>query len=59
MLKALYANNRIGWLGPKENTLINETVLRVCDSLDGVQDGIISNIEACSKKSSYYPKPIA
>ena len=52
-VKALYSNNRIGWLGPKENRLINETVLRECDSLDGVQDGITSNIEACSKKSSY------
>ena len=51
-VKALYANNRKGWLGPKENTLINDTVLRVCDSLDGAKDGIISNIEACSKQSS-------
>lgn len=51
-VKTLYANNRKGWLGPKENKLINDTVLRVCDSLDGVKDGIISHIEACSKQSS-------
>ncbi len=51
-VKALYANNRMGWLGPKENKLINDTVLNVCDSLDGAQDGIISNIGACTKKSS-------
>ena len=51
-VKALYANNRMGWLGPKENTIINDTVREVCDSLDGAQDGIISNIEACTKKST-------
>ncbi len=50
-VKALYAN-RLGWLGPKENKLINHTVLEVCDSLDGAQDGIISNTEACTKKST-------
>lgn len=51
-VKALYANNRMGWLGPKENILINDTVLRSCDSLDGVKDGIISNIKACSKQAA-------
>jgi hypothetical protein len=51
-VKALYANNRMGWLGPKENKLINDIVLQTCDSLDHALDGIISNIGACTKKSS-------
>ncbi|MEH6947052.1 tannase/feruloyl esterase family alpha/beta hydrolase [Bacillus sp. JJ634] len=50
---ALYANNGAGWISPAENKLINETVLNVCDSLDGVADGIVSHITACAKKSNH------
>jgi len=46
----MYDNDGEGWISPEENDLINETVMEKCDSLDGVEDGIISNISECAEK---------
>ncbi|MDE1181929.1 tannase/feruloyl esterase family alpha/beta hydrolase [Paraburkholderia sp.] len=47
--KAIYANSGAGWISPaKTKTLVN-AVYQACDALDGVKDGIISNVAACEK----------
>ena len=38
-----------GWLSPEKVSTLQKGVLAACDGLDGLKDGIISNIEACSK----------
>ena len=54
-VKALYANqSRL--VRSKENKLINDTVLEVCDSLDGAQDGIISNTRSLYQTIYQNPK---
>ena len=45
--RALYANGGKGWINPKKTKLITDAVYATCDKLDGVKDGIISNIKAC------------
>lgn len=37
------------WLPPAKVTLLFNAVFAACDSLDGVTDGIVSNIAACNK----------
>jgi Tannase and feruloyl esterase len=49
-VQALYKNEGEGWISPKENTLIKNTVLSACDALDGAVDGIISHTEECTNK---------
>lgn len=39
-----------GFVGVAQQKRVIETVLRNCDSLDGVADGIVSNVEACREK---------
>ncbi|WP_010677557.1 tannase/feruloyl esterase family alpha/beta hydrolase [Bacillus timonensis] len=51
-MQILYKNNGEGWISPDDNTLINETVLAACDTLDGAKDGIISNLNDCEYKKS-------
>src|SRR5699024_10544452 len=48
--KAMYANEGEGWNSSEDNEFINETVFEACDSLDGVEDGIISNTAECAEK---------
>ena len=45
--KALYADGGPGWMNPVKTKLIGDAVYAKCDALDGVQDGIISNVAAC------------
>ena len=45
--KALYANGGAGWINPQKTKLIVDAVYAKCDALDGLKDGIISNVAAC------------
>jgi feruloyl esterase len=45
---ALYANGGAGWIDPKHTKIITDAVYAKCDELDGVKDGIISNVVACN-----------
>jgi feruloyl esterase len=46
--KAIYADNGAAWINPKKTKLIGDAVYATCDHLDGVKDGIISNVAACN-----------
>jgi len=46
--KALYADNGAAWMNPKKTKLIGDAVYARCDDLDGVKDGIISNVAGCN-----------
>ena len=46
--RALFANNGAGWLDAKHTKLLTDAVYARCDELDGVKDGIISNVNACN-----------
>jgi hypothetical protein len=43
--KAFYKDN--GWVSPAGVDVLNTAVTAACDSLDGVADGLISNVAAC------------
>jgi len=43
--KAFYGKG--GYINPAKVELLNQAVAKVCDGLDGVKDGIISNTTAC------------
>ena len=45
--RALYADNGAGWMDAAHVKLITDAVMARCDALDGVKDGIISNVAAC------------
>lgn len=45
--RALYLNGGAGWLDVKKTVLLQNAVTKACDTLDGVADGIISNVAAC------------
>jgi pimeloyl-ACP methyl ester carboxylesterase len=46
--RALYADGGAGWIDPKHTKLLTDAVYAKCDELDGVKDGIISNVAACN-----------
>jgi pimeloyl-ACP methyl ester carboxylesterase len=46
--RAMYANGGAGWISPAKTRLITDAVYAACDKLDGVQDGIISNVKGCN-----------
>ena len=46
--KALYDHGGAGWLDPAKTKLLTDAVYAACDDLDGVKDGIISNVKACN-----------
>jgi len=39
-----------GWLNEKKRNALFAAALAACDKLDGVADGIVSNVAACNKK---------
>ena len=45
--RALYSNGGAGWVNLTKTLLVQKTVLAACDKLDGVADGIVSNVESC------------
>ena len=46
--KAIYADKGAAWLSPAKTKLITDAVYAKCDDLDGVKDGIIGNVKACT-----------
>lgn len=46
--KALYANGGAGWMNATKTKLLTDAVYAACDGLDGVSDGIISNVGGCN-----------
>jgi Asp-tRNA(Asn)/Glu-tRNA(Gln) amidotransferase A subunit family amidase len=47
--KALYEGGGAAWMNPAKVKLITDAVYAQCDSLDGVKDGIVSNVKACAR----------
>lgn len=47
--RALYNNGAAGWLNVAKTLLVQRTALAACDSLDGIADGIVSNVESCRR----------
>ena len=45
--RALYANGGAGWLNVAKTLKVQQAALAACDGLDGVKDGIVSNVESC------------
>jgi pimeloyl-ACP methyl ester carboxylesterase len=45
--RALYADGGAAWINQKKTKLIGDAVYAKCDDLDGVKDGIISNVAGC------------
>jgi len=45
--RALYLNGGAGWVNVNKTLLVQDTVRRTCDRLDGAVDGIVSNVESC------------
>jgi len=50
--RALYLNNGAGWLDVAKTVMLQNAVMNACDTLDGVADGIISNVAACKAQSA-------
>lgn len=50
--RALYLNNGAGWLDVAKTVMLQNAVMKACDTLDGVADGIISNVAACKAQSA-------
>ncbi|KVU05720.1 tannase [Burkholderia ubonensis] len=50
--RALYLNNGAGWLDVAKTVLLQNAVMNACDALDGVADGIVSNVAACKAQSA-------
>lgn len=50
--RALYLNNGAGWLDVAKTVMLQNAVMSACDTLDGVADGIISNVAACKAQSA-------
>ena len=49
--RALYLNNGAGWLDVAKTELLQNAVMKTCDTLDGVADGIVSNVAACKSQA--------
>jgi len=47
--KALYANHGAGWISPNKVKTLVAAVYAACDGLDGIVDGIISNVAGCNQ----------
>jgi feruloyl esterase len=46
--RALFANSGAGWMDAKHTKFLTDAVYAKCDDLDGVKDGIVSNVAACN-----------
>ncbi|RZT36382.1 tannase/feruloyl esterase family alpha/beta hydrolase [Cupriavidus agavae] len=45
--RALYLNGGAGWLNINKTLLVQKAAMDACDTLDGVADRVISNVEGC------------
>ncbi len=48
-----------GWIPPVKVSLVGHEVLRQCDELDGIADGLVSNYIACNKRFDPIASPNA
>ena len=50
-----------GWIPPAKVAIVGKEVLRQCDALDGIEDGLVSNYPACNPKfdPEVTPNPLA
>ncbi|UUT35711.1 tannase/feruloyl esterase family alpha/beta hydrolase [Microbacterium elymi] len=46
---ALYSDGGAGWLNTAKTQLLVHAVYAACDPLDGLKDGVISNVTACQQ----------
>nr|WP_274637843.1 tannase/feruloyl esterase family alpha/beta hydrolase [Microbacterium bovistercoris] len=46
---ALYSDGGVGWLNTAKTQLLVHAVYTACDPLDGLKDGVISNVTACQQ----------
>jgi pimeloyl-ACP methyl ester carboxylesterase len=46
--RAIYAEGGAAWINAKKTKAIGDAVFAKCDDLDGVKDGIISNVAGCN-----------
>lgn len=44
---ALYRDGGVGWINPAKTQLVVSSVYAACDPIDGLEDGIISDIAGC------------
>ncbi len=56
---ALYANNSAGWIPSSLIDKITQSSMAACDELDGLKDGIVSNMQACRAGSPQRLKAFA
>lgn len=45
--RALYRNGGAGWLNINKTLLVQNAAMAACDTLDGVADKVVSNVEGC------------
>jgi pimeloyl-ACP methyl ester carboxylesterase len=45
---AMRGNGGAGWFGPAKAATLMTATLAACDALDGVKDGLVSNMSACN-----------
>lgn len=48
LVQRLYGSQG-AWLSPNKTTLIGNSVLKACDELDGLADGIVANVAGCRR----------
>jgi feruloyl esterase len=46
--RAVYEGGGAAWLNPAKTKLVTDAVYAKCDGLDGVKDGIVSDVKACN-----------
>jgi pimeloyl-ACP methyl ester carboxylesterase len=52
LAKAIYADNSAGWIPPAMVERIARESMAACDGLDGLADGVVSNMAACRAGSA-------
>ncbi|MFJ5382857.1 tannase/feruloyl esterase family alpha/beta hydrolase [Cupriavidus sp. CER94] len=45
--RALYLNGGAGWLNINKTLMVQKAAMDACDTLDGVADKVVSNVEGC------------
>lgn len=45
--RALYLNGGAGWLNINKTLMVQKAAMDACDTLDGVADRVVSNVEGC------------
>ncbi len=59
LARAVYDDKSAGWIPPTLVERISKEALKTCDGLDGVEDGLVSNIEQCRAQSAALVQSLA